>query len=142
MNKVMITALICALFTVGCSDPNQEKIDELKKECISIHDEVMPRLDEIVSLNSEIKAWRNTLEKDTTDSASMAKRMLVMQINMLDSAYESMMLWMGEYDPTYEVTNSSDSALVYYDREKESIKKVKDLMKKSIDDGKKVLELR
>ncbi len=54
MNRVILTTLI-AVFIFGCSNPEAEKVAALKKECIEIHDEVMPQWQDIASMSGELK---------------------------------------------------------------------------------------
>lgn len=126
----------------ACTDPKMEKVSSLKKECIAIHDEVMPKMGEIVSLSGDIKDWKKTMDADTSDSIAAYRMMLVSHVQLLDSAHESMMDWMAEYDVDYETRNESDSAIAYYENEIVRITNVKTLMLKSIEDGKRVLEER
>ena len=137
-----LVALIVGLGVVlsSCSDPKMDKVDALKTECIEIHDEVMPKMGNIVELSTDIKDWKKTLDGDTSDSVVAFRGMLVAQVTILDSAHESMMAWMGDYEVYYEASHDADSAISYYENEIVRIAQVRELMLKSIDDGKKVLE--
>lgn len=135
-----VVGFCSALLIVSCADPKMQKVESLKKECISIHDEVMPRMGEIVELSSGIKEWRSTMASDTTDSAALIRKNLVAQVVILDSAHEAMMVWMSEYVPDYEVDHEADQSIAYYEEQKGKIIEVKELMLRSIEDGKNTLE--
>ncbi|MDC1222139.1 hypothetical protein N8Z47_05675 [Salibacteraceae bacterium] len=138
--KKLIFILTMAGLISSCSDPKMEKIDSLKEECISIHDEVMPRMGEMVELSSGIKEIRIKLDSDTTDSAHLVRIALVKKVEQLDSAHEAMMVWMNDYIPDYEAEHSSDESIAFYEEQKKSITEVKDIMLKSIEDGKETLD--
>ena len=139
MKKILL-ALAVAIISQACTDPKMEKVDELKKECITIHDEVMPRMGELVELGSEIKGLRKSIENDTTDSAQAIRLGFVNRVEQLDSAHEAMMIWMNEYVPDYDVDHSSDESIEYYTDQKKKITEVKEIMLKSIEDGKETME--
>ncbi|MEZ4721132.1 MAG: hypothetical protein R2813_04565 [Flavobacteriales bacterium] len=134
---VIVTA---TMIVVGCSNPEMEKVNQLKAQCIKVHDEVMPRLGEVVSLSSEVAKERKALMDDTTQSAADYRSELASHVLVLDSAHEAMMLWMEEYEPEFEAKYGVDSAVRYYSNELERIGAVSELMLKSIEDGKKVLD--
>jgi hypothetical protein len=140
--KLVAFSLGCIAAMSSCADPKLEKVEELKTECIEIHDEVMPKMGSIVELSTEIKDWKKKLDGDTTDSVMEFRVSLVSHVTMLDSAHESMMVWMQDYEVDYETSHNADSAISYYENEIVRIAQVRALMLKSIDDGKKVLEER
>lgn len=124
----------------SCSDPKMEKIDSLKEECISIHDEVMPRMGEMVELSSGINEIRIQLDSVTNDSVQLQRIALVKKVEQLDSAREAMMVWMTDYISDYEIEHSSNESIAFYEEQKKSITEVKDIMLKSIEDGKETLD--
>ncbi|GAB5539709.1 MAG: hypothetical protein Salg2KO_18120 [Salibacteraceae bacterium] len=140
--KFSLWYISAALLLVGCTNPKVEKIAQLKSECIEIHDEVMPSWQDIASMSGEIKKQMASIS-DTIDSTERVNLIAKHQhaIQILDSAYDAMGDWMEEYEPSMEETQSIDSALSYYEAEKERISRVNELMKKSIDHGEKVLAL-
>lgn len=133
--KITVQILISIILVTACTDPKKEKVATLKSDCITIHDEVMPRMGEIVELGSSIKDLHTELQKDTTDSALEVRQLCMLQVNMLDSAHEAMMQWMNLYVPDYDMDHNPDESIAYYESQKEEIIEVKRLMEKSIDDA-------
>ncbi len=131
---------VVTMMAVACSNPQQEKIDALKKETIDLHDDVMPRLGEINTLSVELKKVKAKLENDTTDSGAMVKESIYVMVKNLDNAHDGMMDWMAEYEPAYESSNPIDSAVVYYNQQKALISEVKTNMETSIKDAEKWLD--
>lgn len=138
--KNYFVGILSIVFIASCTDPKMQKVETLKTECIAIHDEVMPRMGEIVEICSGIKEMRAELDTDTTDSAASIRKNLVLQVELLDSAHESMMVWMNAYVPDYELDHDADQSIKFYEEQKVRIAEVKDLMLKSIEDGKTTLE--
>ena len=138
--KEIVYVFFIAVFVTACTGPKLQKVETLKTECISIHDEVMPRMGEMVELSSDIKELHSELDGDTTDSASLVRTNYVSRAKQLDSAHEAMMVWMNDYVPDYEVEHSSDEAIAFYEDQKKRITEVKNIMLKSIEDGKETLD--
>jgi hypothetical protein len=83
-------ALICVLIA-GCQNrPNQELYDEV----MAIHDEVMPKMDDIYKAKAVLKK-----QLETPGLTESKKKKINNKIAQLDSAGESMMVWMREFDP-------------------------------------------
>tara|TARA_B110000037_G_scaffold190376_1_gene223195 strand:- start:613 stop:1041 length:429 start_codon:yes stop_codon:yes gene_type:complete len=137
-NVLFLISIVTML--ASCSDPKLEKVEALKKECIAIHDEVMPRMGRMVELSTGIKGLRIKLDSDTTDSAQLVRVMLVRKVELLDSAHEAMLVWMDEYVTDYELEHTSDESITFYEGQKVSISEVKDIMLKSIEDGKETIQ--
>ncbi|MEQ9188732.1 MAG: hypothetical protein RLP15_13440 [Cryomorphaceae bacterium] len=133
-------ALLAALMMVACTDPKKEKVDTLRAKAIEVHDEVMPRLGEIMSTSGQLKQLREQVVVDSLDSTGAARRVFTVQIADLEAAHEAMMAWMADYDPSYEVNHPMDSAIAYYEGQIEAILTVKKAMEQSIEDGKKLVD--
>lgn len=133
-------ALLAALMMVACADPKKEKVDALRAKAIEVHDEVMPRMGEIMSTSSQLKKLREEVLVDSLDSTGTARLVFTEHIADLEASHEAMMAWMADYDPTYEVNHPMDSAIGYYEGQIEAIMTVKQAMEQSIEDGKKLVD--
>jgi Mg2+ and Co2+ transporter CorA len=110
-------------------NPNQALYDQV----MDIHDEIMPRAEDIYQLKKE-------LQEKLTNSPDMAadkKQELELVITQLDSADQSMMDWMHQFKPLPDSADQ-EKARAYLESEMERIKKVKDLMNESIEKAKAV----
>ena len=108
-------------------NPNQA----LYEQVMGIHDEVMPKTDEIYKLKKE-------LQDKITKSPEMAadkKKALDQMIYELDSADDSMMDWMHKFNPLPDSANQ-EKAREYLENEMEKIKKVRELINGSIQKAK------
>jgi len=105
-------------------NPNQA----LYNEVMDIHDEVMPKMEDIYELKRDLQ--------DKLDSASnMAaeeKLKLEQRIAHLDSVGNLMMDWMHKFDPLPD-SSDQEEAREYLESEMEKIKKVKDAMLEAIE---------
>jgi hypothetical protein len=135
--KSILPALLIgvALITFGCkekhdghdhgseaSDPeNISENEALYNEVMKVHNEVMPKLEDIYnkkeSLNDSIASNPKMTEAD--------KEAIQLQVARLDSADKSMMTWMHEFNPLPDSTGE-ERAREYLENEMEKIKKVRE----------------
>jgi hypothetical protein len=95
---------------------NQVLYDEVMK----IHDEVMPKMQDI---HNRKQALQEKLNKVTDEQ----KKNIELQIAKLDSAQESMMVWMREFNPIPD-SAGQEKAREYLEGEMEKVKRVKENM--------------
>ena len=110
-------------------NPNQA----LYEQVMDIHDEVMPRLEDIYDQKKELKdRLANTLDMEAD-----TKQELELMIIQLDSADHEMMNWMHHFQPLSDSIDE-EKARSYLESEMERIKEVKALMLESIYKAKKL----
>lgn len=108
-------------------NPNQALYDQV----MDVHDEVMPRMDDLMKLKRELQ------EKiaNTPDMVMEKKLQLEKMISNLDSASTAMMNWMHEFNPLPDSVDQ-EKAREYLESEMERIRKVKSLITETIDKAK------
>lgn len=123
-----ISLILAFSLLAGCSgsrDKQENKEDNsnqsLYEKVMGVHDEVMPRMDEIHKLKRELQ---ETI-KNSKDLAEEKRKELEQKIALLDSASRSMMNWMHEFRPE---ELKGDSLRAYLEKEMERVTKVKELM--------------
>jgi hypothetical protein len=99
------------------SGGNQALYDEVMK----VHDEVMPRMDELYKKKESLK---NRIA-NTPDMPEADKHAIEDSITKLDQASEGMMVWMREFDPIPD-SLGEEKAREYLENEMEKIKKVRE----------------
>jgi hypothetical protein len=105
---------------------NQALYDEVMK----VHDEVMPKMDDIFKLKEKMK----DKIANTPDMPAEKKQEIESVISRLDSASEGMMVWMRHFNPLPDSTGE-EQAKEYLENEMEKIKKVREDVRKALDDG-------
>lgn len=96
---------------------NQALYDEVMK----VHDEVMPKMDDIYKMKEELK---NRIA-NTPEMAEEKKKEIEATISKLDSASEGMMIWMRNFNPLPD-SLGEEPAKEYLENEMEKVKKVKE----------------
>ena len=137
MRKLFPIIFTIILFT-GCGQSNTAEQaeettasteDELYQKVMAIHDEVMPKMNDIYKLKKE-------LEKEIAESPDLVeerKQAIENRINQLNEASESMMQWMRDFDPE-SFKQNEEEYLKYLNDELEKVNKVKDTMLKALED--------
>ncbi len=148
MQNIILLSLIFSIFILtfsNCSTPTEKKstqVTETKKEqnnlfreVMEIHDEVMPKTSDINRAKRKIKAYLEAnpdLDQATRDTLRQV-------ITELTKAEDAMMDWMqGIRNPADSVPHQK--AMDYLNNEKKEIETVRDLMLKSLEKGEKTIE--
>lgn len=130
MHKLLYLLLPLVLLACG---QDKAAIKEMDARAIELHDEVMPKMGEIIALKGEIKAKIESLDSTSTDKAA------------LEAAYEALVKgedgmkdWMHNYQmPDYK--KSLEELKPVAEFQLQAIEKVKAQMESSIADAKVLL---
>ena len=127
--KTTLHLLSLIILLIACSKEakdNQALYDEVMK----VHDEVMPKMNDIYKLKEGLK-------KQIVDSTTVPedkRRAIESAILKLDAASESMMVWMRSFNPLPD-SLGEDKARQYLEQEREKIDRVKQEMLNAIDEA-------
>ncbi|HEX6891387.1 MAG TPA: hypothetical protein VF141_11845 [Chryseolinea sp.] len=105
---------------------NQALYDEVMK----VHDEVMPKMDHMYQLKGQLKEKID----NTPGMADDKKKEIEGKILQLDSASEGMMVWMRQFNPLPD-SLGEEQAREYLEGEMEKIKKVRDDVRKALEEA-------
>lgn len=131
MKKILLMLLV---FVFSCQSPNDGQVEDLKKEVMALHDEVMPKMGELRRTRKDLMLQADSLMQSDPERAAM----LTTVSNNIADANEGMMDWMRNYEPAFEGTE--DEIMIYLEEQKKSIQKVKEAMESSLAKGQEVLE--
>jgi len=128
---------LCLLIAAGCqqksgehhhqdteeNSPNQALYDEV----MNIHDEVMPKMEDLYKAKVALKS------KITNSPAlpESEKQKINTTLAELDSASESMMVWMRQFNPPPDSVGV-DKAKAYLEKELEKVKEVKENIQQAL----------
>lgn len=127
MNRIifaLITVFIMGL--ISCENTEKKEVQTLFQSVMQVHDGVMPKMDAIHEARKALKDKMNT--PDSTEVEALLKK--------LSSADEAMMVWMEEFNSSFE-TMPIQEQKKYLESEMQRITKVKDLMLGAIDESQK-----
>lgn len=141
----MIGLMAFTFFWLQACSPEGDKAQELDKEVLAIHDEVMPRMDDIMSLQRKLTGKvteLDSLQQEGVSSTTLAEQRqkahdLHRQLSQADSL---MMEWMYNYRRDSALALSAQEAVGYFEKEKEKIKLVKEKTNRSISEAEEFLK--
>ncbi len=112
---------------------NQNANRALYDQVQDIHDEVMPKMEDLYNLKKEL------LEEIAKTPGMVAKRKKQLEdmISNLDSASKAMMDWMHYFNPLPDSADQ-EKAREYLETEMERIKKVRDLTNETLEKAKSI----
>jgi len=132
MKKILFIAM-ASLLMAACGQ-DKAVVKEMDDKAVAIHDEVMPKMGDIIALKGELKAKIESLDSTQLDVRTAHEQIL----EDLLIAEQSMKDWMHGYVvPDYKKPLAELESLVKV--QLESIETVKSDMEKSITDAKTLL---
>ena len=150
MNKRILTIstiLLLSGFAGACNKSGEEAVKQAENEVFAIHDEVMPKIDDVMKLRKQLnqrisvidstKATGSASATLRTDEERDQARRLAQNLTVADSL---MMDWMGQYNNDTLAKLKSEDAIRYLDEQKEKINDVKTKLNSSLTDARKFLE--
>jgi transposase-like protein len=117
-------------FLSACAPDKKESNEKLKKEVIAIHDEVMPKMDELKKLKKEITQKSNDLAANGSGTPEEIGRLNSIAAE-LDDSFEEMFVWMRQFKSSYEELTQEEIE-VYLQDQKIKVQEVNDHIKSSI----------
>src|SRR5687768_5273122 len=106
---------------------------KLYEEVMAVHDEVMPKMNDIYKLKEGLKKQI----ADTPDMAAAKKQEMESVIIQLDSASESMMVWMRNFNPIPD-SLGVEKARQYLEEQKAAVEEVKEDMLDAIEEAERI----
>jgi len=132
-------------FLLFACNKDTDKILELEGEVMRIHDDVMPQMDDIMTLKSKLS--KKILSMDSLQNEGIAgnnlaqERIKATEINQkLNESDKLMMDWMREYRGDSAKKLNPKEAILYFEDQKSKIVEVKEFTTKNIQEAKTFLD--
>ncbi|GLU51580.1 viral A-type inclusion protein [Dyadobacter frigoris] len=142
--KQYVLAFGIALSLSSCNK-DADKVLELEGEVMTIHDEVMPWMDDIMTLKSKLS--KKIVHMDSLQNEGIAgnniaeERIKATEINQkLNESDKLMMDWMHEYRGDSAKKLKPEEAILYFETQKKRIIDVKEITSKNIQEAKTFLD--
>ena len=141
---IQIFSLFIILTACG-TDAQKDKVTTLEAEVMTIHDEVMPQMEDIMTLKSHLSKKIQSIDSmqnvGISSNTLAEQRIKAVDINQkLNESDKLMMDWMHAYQGDSAKKLQPADAVAYFEKEKEKILLVKQTTVKSIQEAKTFLE--
>ena len=139
MKKSFVLFLISGILAAGCSQGSKEKQKNedpnknLYDQVMDIHDDVMPKMDELYNLKRQLKEK----VENSPDLVASKKQEIETTILLIDSASRGMMRWMNEFNPE---EHNEDDLRQYLEDEMKRVQQVKETMIDALEKGRKAIQ--
>lgn len=85
-----------SVLVLACANPLIETNKAMRAQIIGVHDEVMPKMGELMSLQKKALAQADSLYAQDSTATTQIESMRTLA-GQLDQAYEGMFVWMRQY---------------------------------------------
>ena len=134
--RLLLLSLMSLLILSSCEQ--ERPWTNLSKEVMEIHDEVMPKMDQIVDLQQRLKHFQMT---NKVDSTSGIHQEVESGLKRLVAADEAMWEWMHAFKlPTQHDERPDKEITAFLEDEKVKIQEVADKMNSSIENGQRLVK--
>jgi hypothetical protein len=114
--------IVSSVLIVSCSEKQKEAKDELYDKVMAVHDEIMPKMGDIMKFKKQLQEKIDALsEAEEIDSVKISE--LEQAIADLDNSHDEMMGWMRQFDNDFEGMVNED-IMKYLNDQMGKIKKV------------------
>ncbi len=112
--------------------PAEVKIEQtLYDEIMTVHDEMMPKMDYIMSIKGQLIERADSIRQQTPESTEIEE--ILSAVKGLEEADEAMMQWMRQFDSKSELPHKEK--VKYYALQKEKMDSVKVVMTNAMEKG-------
>lgn len=133
MKKITILLFILVL-VAACSDEQQKHKNELMKQVMAAHDEVMPKMGDLRKTAKALQARADSLSTLTDQDYTPRVAELRQAAQKIEQANEGMMGWMRQFEvPDNEAPVAE--VITYLKDQKAKVNKVRDEMLRSLEEG-------
>ena len=163
ISSILSTALFlssCQSTTTSETDPTLDRAQTIYAEAIAVHDEVMPRMDEIMQLRQKLELRVESMQQQNEPAYADSLQQMQTAIQNLRDADEAMMQWMrsvqkvpgsdeSDADVTSDYQNELNATVLTdtvgliqrQEAQKEAIEEVKQQMEQSITEAERLIGL-
>lgn len=144
MNTKSVTFLFISFAFVACNQ-GRERVEETEEEVMTIHDEVMPKMQDVMNLKKQLSAKLlelDSLQQEGVSSNTLAEqKMKALELSRdLTLADSLMMDWMYQYRGDSAKALPAGDALLYFRLEKDKISDVQKRTNQSLEAAREFLK--
>lgn len=118
--RIYLFIFITSFIFFACESKNEQ----LKEEVIAIHDEVMPHMGHLKSLEKEMQQQADQLIAEDSAGQHQQIQLLRNTAAELNQAYDEMFVWMRQFEPNQE-ERTDEEFNIYLQEQKVLVEKVK-----------------
>ena len=102
MKTILPVFLLTFLFMSSCGEKKQSAQEMLKDKVMAVHDEIMPKMGDIMKYKKELNAKIKALTEAGSEENATQIDELTKAVEGLENSHEGMMNWMHQYNSDFE----------------------------------------
>lgn len=122
MKKILSLTLLTLIWMMSCEEKKKEAKDLLYDQVMEVHDEIMPKMGDIMKYKKQLKTKMDALAENAEVNSEKIGE-FQQAIADLDNSHEEMMAWMREFNPDFEGM-VSEEIIKYLNEQKTKIEQV------------------
>ena len=130
--------LILLLVFASCGEQKKSDIDQLLDTVMAGHDEIMPKMGDIMKYKKQLKEKISLLTKESIEANADNIAKLNKAIEDLDNSHEEMMNWMHGFDRNFEGM-VNEEVIKYLNTQKEKIETVGEMTNSALKNAEELL---
>lgn len=130
--------LFCAIAITSCGDKDKSASEELSKKVMVIHDEVMPKMGDIMKYKKQLNTKIDELTKAGQEQNADQIESLKKAVEDLDNSHDGMMNWMHQFNRNFE-SEVQDDVIAYFQDQMIKIEKVANTTNAALKNAEKLL---
>lgn len=138
MKSTISLILIAFLLITSCSDKKDNTQEDLLKKVMAVHDEIMPKMGDIMKYKKQLKAKIDELSEAGAEENAGQIAKLKKGVEDLENSHEGMMNWMHEFDRNFE-SEVQDEVIAYMKDQMTKIESVGKMTNTAIANAKELL---
>ena len=124
MKRAILFLILSAFFVLNACGPKGPSENEvLRDEVIAIHDEVMPKMGNLKSLEKRSLDIAEELESENPQDSTKIQQYKALAYD-LNHAHEAMFQWMRQYTQSLDTQMSEEEEKVFLDEQMELVSEV------------------
>ena len=134
---IILSPVILLVYVYSCGEKKVNEQKALYDKMMSVHDEIMPKMGDLMRYKRLI---RERLEVLTRDSIANAEEIATLRKSLtdLDNAHDGMMDWMHKFNRNFE-DMTKEEIMQYLEGELEKIETVGKMTNKAMEEARKAL---
>ena len=138
MKTSIILVFVTLIFTFACNEKKKNAVEELKEKVFAVHDEIMPKMGDIMRYKKQLNKRIDDLNDAGADENAEKITELKKVVEELDSSQEGMMNWMHEFNSNFD-DMVEDQILKYLNDQMTKIENVAKATNKALNDAEEIL---
>jgi hypothetical protein len=126
-----ITSIALLAFMMACNG-SQNDLKKMEDEVMAIHDEVMPKMGDIMSMKEALKKNIAAIDSNSVGYAAVKAQSDSLSYLLVKSD-DQMMDWMNDYNPDTLVTIKPEEGMKYLEEQKAILNQIKESTNKNLD---------